>query len=353
MVDDSLPKNTTTESNLIEGYLISDGIIYSKDCSIMTKDVGVESLTLTVRSCNCLRRAGIHTLSKLLQTSIEELASSKNMGTKSVEEIVLVTERYLQKNIKSVIDKGSEGINESHCDETNPLPMEDTYLCDDRNKTLIEDIPLGKLSLSVRTSNAMARCGYHYVHEIADFTYDDFKQIKNMGDKSAREIYEKVQTFLKEYRESSETRKITPDAKTKAAENAPKVISILKSFRQECEACGANELINVGEELLKKARLNDIVLLCSIEEFNDVYKNPNVISAVESRIVNSLNQHRIEGLSLDEIKAVLPKSLTEESLTKRLNDLIERGIVKYTDKYFTFYPLFSDVLTERDRKSVV
>lgn len=346
MVNDSLPKNTTTESNLIEGYLISDGVIYNKDCSIMIKDVGVESLALTTRPYYCIRRAGIHTLTKLLQTSVEDLASSKNMGTKSVEEIVLVTERYLQKNIKSVIDKGSEGINESHCDETNPLPMEDTYLCDDRNKTLIEDIPLGKLSLSVRTSNAMARCGYHYVHEIADFTYDDFKQIKNMGDKSAREIYEKVQTFLKEYRESSETRKITPDAKTKAAENAPKVISILKSFRQECEACGANELINVGEELLKKARLNDIVLLCSIEEFNDVYKNPNVISAVESRIVNSLNQHRIEGMSLDEIKDVLPKSLTEESLTKRLNDLIERGIVKYTDKYFTFYPLFSDVLTE-------
>ena len=85
------PTNAANESRLIEGYYISDGIIYNKDFSVRTKDVSVDQLPLSSRSHNCLRRAGIHTLSKLLKVSVEELAYIKNMGAKSREDILSVT----------------------------------------------------------------------------------------------------------------------------------------------------------------------------------------------------------------------------------------------------------------------
>lgn len=208
--------NAIKESKLIEGCFISDGMIHNKDFSALTEDVSVEQLPLSLRSYNCIRRAGIHTLAKLLQTSIEELASIKNMGAKSMEEILSVTKKYLYERIGYDIDKKAEYVDESQCYDTMALPIEDSSVCDDTNELLMEDIPLGRLSLSLRTSNALARCGYQYVNEIAAFTYDDFKQIKSMGDKCAREIYEKVRAFLKEYRESSEAHRITPDGKAKS-----------------------------------------------------------------------------------------------------------------------------------------
>ena len=369
------PTNAANESRLIEGYYISDGIIYNKDFSVRTKDVSVDQLPLSSRSHNCLRRAGIHTLSKLLKVSVEELAYIKNMGAKSREDILSVTEEYLHKKMESSIEGKAEGVDESHWDQTTALPIEesshrdeikavsieesshrdeiktvsieDISLYDSKKSLLIEDIPLGRLSLSVRSSNAMARCGYQYVHEIANFTYDDFKQIKNMGDKSAREIYEKVQAFLKEYRESNNARIITLDAKAKAIENTPKVIEILNSFHQECEACGDKSLIKVSKELLRQAELKKFALLCTISEPTDVYNNPSVVNAMETSIVDLLSQHRIEGLSRDEIKVALPASFTDELLSEQLRGMTEKGILcQNEDKYFVVYPSFSKILAK-------
>lgn len=352
--------NAAKESKLIEGYFISDGMIYNKDFSALTEDISVEQLPLSPRSYNCIRRAGIHTLSKLLQTSVEELANIKNMGAKSKEEILSVTEEYLYKKMESVIGEITECIDDLPCDETTALTIEDSSVCDDTNALSIndisicdytdalfmEDIPLGILSLPVRITNAMARGGYQYIHEIANFTYDDFRQIKNMGDKSAREIYEKVHAFLKDYHEISKARKITADAIMKAEENTPKVIAILKSFCHECEACGAKSLIKVSKELLRQAQSKKFALLCTIGELTDVYNNPSVVSDMEIIIIGLLAQRRIEGLSQDEIKAVLPVSLTNELLTKQLNKLTEKGVVRHAENYYAVYPSFSDVLAE-------
>ena len=105
--------NAAKESKLIEGYFISDGMIYNKDFSALTEDISVEQLPLSPRSYNCIRRAGIHTLSKLLQTSVEELANIKNMGAKSKEEILSVTEEYLYKKMESVIGEITECIDDT------------------------------------------------------------------------------------------------------------------------------------------------------------------------------------------------------------------------------------------------
>lgn len=50
-------------------------------------DKGIGELELTVRSYNCLKRAGINTVSDLLKKTPEEVKNIRNLGNKSLEEI--------------------------------------------------------------------------------------------------------------------------------------------------------------------------------------------------------------------------------------------------------------------------
>ncbi len=55
-------------------------------------DVPVETLNLSVRSFNCLKRAGISKVSELLDMSEDEIIKMRNFGKKSLDEIKLVLE---------------------------------------------------------------------------------------------------------------------------------------------------------------------------------------------------------------------------------------------------------------------
>ena len=73
-------------SNIEDDAIFIDGIEAKKDES---KDVvDISSLNLSVRSYNCLKRAGNTTLEQLSKMTLEELVNTKNLGKKSVEEIV-------------------------------------------------------------------------------------------------------------------------------------------------------------------------------------------------------------------------------------------------------------------------
>lgn len=47
----------------------------------------IENLNLSVRTYNCLRRAGITTISALKEKTEEDLKRTRNLGSKSLEEI--------------------------------------------------------------------------------------------------------------------------------------------------------------------------------------------------------------------------------------------------------------------------
>ena len=50
-------------------------------------EMTVEELDLSVRSYNCLKRAGINTVDELTQKTEEDLMKVRNLGKKSLEEI--------------------------------------------------------------------------------------------------------------------------------------------------------------------------------------------------------------------------------------------------------------------------
>lgn len=57
-------------------------------------DMKIEDMDLSVRSYNCLMRAGIHTVGELILKTEEEIAGIRNMGVKSVKEIKTKLQEY-------------------------------------------------------------------------------------------------------------------------------------------------------------------------------------------------------------------------------------------------------------------
>lgn len=79
---------------------VGNGIVY-------TEDMAIDELDLSVRSYNCLKRAGIHTLGVLRTMTTEDLMHVRNLGRKSYEEILeklKETEAYYRNESESNSD---------------------------------------------------------------------------------------------------------------------------------------------------------------------------------------------------------------------------------------------------------
>lgn len=50
-------------------------------------DMTIEELDLSVRSYNCLKRAGVNTVEQLVQKTEEDMMKVRNLGRKSLEEV--------------------------------------------------------------------------------------------------------------------------------------------------------------------------------------------------------------------------------------------------------------------------
>ena len=65
-------------------------ILVSQDDDKQQKvlEMSVEDLDVSVRSYNCLKRAGIHTVEDLTKKSEEDMLKVRNLGRKSLEEVI-------------------------------------------------------------------------------------------------------------------------------------------------------------------------------------------------------------------------------------------------------------------------
>ena len=51
-------------------------------------EMNIDELELTVRSYNCLKRAGINTVEELTHKTTEDMMKVRNLGRKSLEEVL-------------------------------------------------------------------------------------------------------------------------------------------------------------------------------------------------------------------------------------------------------------------------
>ena len=116
----------------------------------LSEDTPIEELELSIRTFNCLKRAGIHTLGELRSLLPEDLAGIRNIGKKGVEE-VLALQRQLA-------DAGSEETEKPDGKEsrTEPDPL-DVPKRQDCSAMLEELVGLENVKTQVRKITAFAR----------------------------------------------------------------------------------------------------------------------------------------------------------------------------------------------------
>ncbi len=71
--------------------ITGDSIMVEKDDKGKEKvlEMTIEELDLSVRSFNCLKRAGINTVEDLINKSEDDMMKVRNLGRKSLEEVII------------------------------------------------------------------------------------------------------------------------------------------------------------------------------------------------------------------------------------------------------------------------
>lgn len=157
---------------------IGEVITFYKGKQFMEADITM--LSLSVRSFNCLKRAGYETLGDIIEAidSWQDLLRVRNLGRTSAVEIITGLQAYQ----KSLFTKADETVIIRH--------KQASEQADKPAQT--QSLELSDLKLSVRSYNCLRRAGYQTVAQLRrDLSIGmNLRDIKNLGVTSEKEILE-------------------------------------------------------------------------------------------------------------------------------------------------------------------
>lgn len=161
---------------------------------IYLENDSINMLKLSRRAENCLKNNGYLTIGDVIQIPIEQLYAMKNAGKKTVYEIIGIKEKIKQEM----------GID--FCFETQQTEVIENYAVEEKAASLMEsfywegleygDIPVEKMGLSFRSTNALVRNNINNLSELVKYGEEELFQLRNLGKKSVEEILEKKQHLL-------------------------------------------------------------------------------------------------------------------------------------------------------------
>ena len=168
----------------------------------------IREMDLSTRASNCLQRNGIATLKDLMNLKEDDLIKMKNMGTKTIKEIMDFQEQYKDEEIDNHLEdnaifkyknQGVAVVGEINSNiPTNAFIFKafpdytnlsiNNLLYRDINGELQDDIALEKTGLSIRIVNAFKAKGIDSIDAIALMDKDRVFKVRNLGSNSFREI---------------------------------------------------------------------------------------------------------------------------------------------------------------------
>lgn len=155
--------------------------VYSEYSSKRRKEalaIPIEELGFSVRTFNCLRRAGIVIVEDLILRTEDEVKQIRNMGNKSLEEI---KERLTSFELCLL---GSNF--PSHNLSSSSIEYR-------KNKIL--EIPIEDLEFSSRTFTCLKRAGIDTIGDISRLSEYDLMHVRNLGKMNLDEIIQKLNGF--------------------------------------------------------------------------------------------------------------------------------------------------------------
>ena len=264
------------------------------------KDVPIESFDFSVRSYNCLKRAGSDTLAETLSYYPDRYINIRNMGAKSAEEICNKIEAYLSEHhaeiisffhgeeISAVIEEYQNPFFVDIIDMSVLQMLEDDVYGQKANEYLKDhEVYLENFRLSVRSENALRRSGIHSLSGLLKVYPDGLKDIPNLGAGSIREIETKT------------------------------------------------------EEILQ--RMQPIMAAYCCDDFDVLYSN----DFVESKILEFYDQNPFIGISFKEFRTVIPAEVDDDRIKSIVGKMLADNELEYVDfRCYKTYPSFYKALEE-------
>ncbi len=154
------------------------------------QDTQIESLGLSNRATNALKRGGIHTVGALIQLSRKDIFELRNVGVLSREEIIAA--------IESVIQSGKLKYNSmDNAQEEDPHPEPDnnriTEILSEVASIGLDDVPF-----SVRARNALSRANVQTAGELIQMSEKDIINMRNVGAQTRDEIVAVIEAILRD-----------------------------------------------------------------------------------------------------------------------------------------------------------
>ena len=275
--------------------------------------IAIDLLGLSVRSYNCLKRANISFVDQMMSLSEEDLQGIRNMGRKSVQEILEVQDKVRSGEIdlNNHCNDGDEGVTIVN---VGPLRMIEKAFPSLIGKKIGEivfknnlgiwnhDYDIEELGFSVRTVNCLKRAALYNISEVAMYEYDAMTKIKNMGKKSIDEVLEYL-------RDNSEARIEQDSASKKTAE----LLKYIKEvFLGECLEFDWNR---------HKRSIQSIVVDLVLNKAWDI---DNTESNAEELLITIMKEEvflaDVEKVVLDTIRA-MPREVSSMTLFARYPDV--------------------------------
>lgn len=348
------------------------------------RTISIEEIGLSVRSLNALRRAEVFTVGDMLQYTEETLMQIRNLGRKSVQEILEKIAEYTQYLDAGVVPVGFEEQQNSAVN-----PEEWVFAEENRERILtyfeekgsdIEELEL----LSVKAYNLLQINDFEKMHQILFLSTAHLLEIPRMEAQMAEEIQKLSSHFLKEnaeeictvllrgqseglslaevmqqneYREIITTYAQANDwelektnlpnrAKNQLARNdyffMSQILFLSKEELQELPAMGAgsvNAVLDLIQKYLQKheARLLAVCGGNPSAMYDDEY--------VQQRVLKIYNENEFAGYGLSELleRLSLPKEIGIDRLKKNIGVLLAAGELEYVDyRCYRIYGKFRD-----------
>lgn len=145
--------------------------------SYFTRSDSIGKLGLSTRSYNALRQADVHTVGNLLDYPKDDIGSIKNMGAKSVDEIISILEK---------LESAENGYHVKEEPEESADVQVQTFMGADGQT--YEDISIEEIGLSNRAYHCLKHAGIDFASQLLQKSDDDLLDLPNMGTKSVADI---------------------------------------------------------------------------------------------------------------------------------------------------------------------
>ncbi len=183
-----------TDNDVIIDTSISLAQLFRVKSDFFT-DVSIDCLNLGVRTKRCLRRKNCVTIDELLEITINDLRNIRNLGSKSIDEIIQKTRDFIEKQDVIRIPYESEPIKKKEDDDSiNTIPTLAQLFNVDANS--FGNVSIDRLNFCVRTKNCFRRKNYTTLKDLLEITMNDLQNIRTLGSKSIDEIVQKTRDFV-------------------------------------------------------------------------------------------------------------------------------------------------------------